>query len=85
MKKTLRTVAFVLAHVGLVVCVLFLILLTVGKLVPAVAQIAQLDFFVFDYFYLIIPLLALLSGILIQIVVVQPKRRQKKQKTGTEA
>ena len=78
MKKPFRTVAFVLAHIGLAVCVLFLLFFLVGKFVPAVGEIAKLDFFVFDYFYLIVPILALCAGILLQIAVVQPKRRKKK-------
>ena len=77
MRKTLRKIAFVLAHIGLVICVLFLILFLIGKFVPAVEPFARLNFFVFDYFYLIVPLLALISGILLQIAVVNPKKKRK--------
>ena len=84
MRKQLRTVALVLAHIGLVVCAAFLILMIVAKVALGVERIARIDFFVFDYFYLVIPLLALISGILIQIVVVQPKRRKKQAANRTK-
>lgn len=84
MRKHLRTVALIFAHIGLVLCVLFLILLFVGKFVPGIAEIARLDFFVFDYFYLAVPLLALISGILLQIAVVKKHKRKKAAKRTEE-
>lgn len=67
MKKPIRTLALILSHVGLVVSILFLICFMIGVFSPDAASFARLDFFGFDYFYLIIPLLCIVSGILLQI------------------
>lgn len=75
--KKLRTLALILAHAGLVLSVLFLVLCMIGNFVPDIAEIARLDFFVFDYFYLIIPLLCIASGILLQVITVRKKKKAK--------
>ena len=75
MKKTVRMIALILSHVGLVVSALFLIFFMIGAFVPEAASFARLDFFAFDYFYLIIPLLCIVSGILLQIAANRIKRK----------
>ena len=75
-KKALRIVALVLANTGLFVSLLYLIFFMIGALVPDAASFARLDFFVFDYFYLIIPLLCLVSGILLQLASNRAKRKR---------
>ena len=76
MRKSIRTITLILSHVGLGLSILFLICLVIGKFVPDAASFAHLDFFVFDYFYLIIPLLCIASGILLQFATTHKKRKQ---------
>lgn len=76
MKKPIRTLALILSHVGLVVSIVFLVCYTIGLFSPDAASCARLDFFGFDYFYLIIPLLCIVSGILLQISSNRSKRRK---------
>ena len=76
MKKPIRTLALILSHIGLVVSAIFLICFMIGVFAEDSAAFARLDFFVFDYFYLIIPLLCIVSGILLQISSNRSKRRQ---------
>ena len=82
MKKTIRTLSLILAHVGLLVSIVYLVLCVIGHFVPAVANFARIDFFGFDYFYLVIPGLVLISGILLQIAVMKSKKRKSKAKSS---
>ena len=84
MKKIIRTLALILAHIGLALSILFLICLMIGQFVPGVAEFARLDFFVFGYFYLIIPLLGFISGILLQIATVRSKKKRAAKPAQTE-
>lgn len=74
MRKSIRTITLILSHFGLGLSVLFLIALVIGRFFPDAVSFAHLDFFVFDYFYLIIPLLCIVSGILLQIATTHKKR-----------
>ena len=80
MRKSTRTVTLILAHAGLFVSLLYLIFYLLNAMFPGFPLKAYANFFLFDYFYLIIPLLCIASGILLQISKAKPKR--KKQKTN---
>jgi hypothetical protein len=80
MRKSTRTATLILAHAGLIVSILFLLCALLNALFPDFPLKAYANFFLFDYFYLIIPLLCIASAILLQISSTKPKR--KKQKSG---
>ncbi|MBR0436112.1 MAG: hypothetical protein IJK12_02610 [Clostridia bacterium] len=76
MRKSTRKATLILAHAGLIVSVLYLICYLLYVLFPGFPLKAYRNFFLFDYFYLIIPILCLASGILLQISATKPKRRR---------
>ncbi len=80
MRKSIRTATLIIAHAGLLVSILYLVCFLLNAFLPEFPLKAYANFFLFDYFYLIIPLLCIASGILLQISTAKPKR--KKQKTN---
>lgn len=76
MRKSTRTVTLILAHLGLGLSLIFLVCYMVGQFVPSVHALAHDNFFLFDYFILIIPLLCIVSGILLQVSATHPKRKR---------
>lgn len=84
MRKSTRTATLILAHAGLIVSILYLICYFLYSLIPGFPLKAYANFFLFDYFYLIIPLLCIASGILLQVSSTKPKRKRKVQTTSTK-
>lgn len=76
MRKSTRTVTLILAHAGLIVSILYLIGCLLNALIPGFPPLVYRNFFLFDYGYLIVPLLCLASGILLQISATKPKRKK---------
>ena len=80
MRKSTRTVTLILAHAGLFAALAYLVLLVIAAFAPSFAEAARSNFFLFDYGYLIIPILCMVSGILIQISATRPgKKHSRKQ------
>ena len=76
MRKSTRKVTLIVAHAGLIVSVLYLFCALLYALFPGFPLKAYRNFFLFDYCYLIIPLLCIASGILLQISATKPKRKK---------
>jgi len=74
MRKSTRIVTLVLAHAGLLAALAYLALLLISLFQPSVGEFARRNFFLFDYGYLIIPILCMVSGILIQISATRPRK-----------
>lgn len=69
MKKTVRTIALVVANLGIIVSAVYLVFYILEMAAPDFLPVeVGPDFFVVDYLYLVIPALCLLSGILMQVV-----------------
>ncbi len=81
MRKSTRTATLILAHAGLIFSVLYLICYLLYVLFPGFPLKAYANFFLFDYFYLIIPLLCIASGILLQVSATKPKRKRQQAQT----
>ena len=80
MRKSTRIATLIAAHTGLIVSILYLVCYLLYAFFPGFPLKAYSNFFLFDYFYLIIPVLCLASGILLQIPATKkPKRRRKQQ------
>ncbi len=80
MRKSTRIITLILAHACLLASLVYLILLVISLFQPSVEEFAGANFFLFDYGYLIIPFLCMISGILIQISATRPgKARSHKQ------
>jgi uncharacterized membrane protein len=80
MRKSTRIATLIAAHTGLIVSILYLVCYLLYAFFPGFPLKAYPNFFLFDYFYLIIPVLCLASGILLQISATKkPKRRRKQQ------
>ena len=77
MRKSTRTATLICAHAGLLVSILYLICFLLYAFFPGFPLKAYRNFFLFDYFYLVIPLLCLASGILLQVSATKPKRKRK--------
>lgn len=74
MRKSTRIITLIFAHAGLLAALAYLVLLAISLFQPAVGEYARANFFLFDYGYLIIPILCMISGILIQITATRPKK-----------
>ena len=77
MRKSTRTATLICAHAGLIVSILYLVCFLLHSLFPGFSLKAYTNFFLFDYFYLIVPLLCIASGILLQVSSTKPKRKHK--------
>ena len=75
MRKSTRVITLILAHAGLLAALAYLVLLVISQFLPSVGEFARSNFFLFDYGYLIIPILCLLSGIFLQISASQPGKQ----------
>ncbi|MBR0507316.1 MAG: hypothetical protein IJJ86_01765 [Clostridia bacterium] len=84
MRKSTRIVTLILAHAGLLAALAYLILLVISMFVPSVGEYARNNFFLFDYGYLIIPILCMISGILIQVSATRPRKARSDKKTIME-
>lgn len=76
MRKSTRTVTLILAHAGLILSVLYLVCYLLYAMIPGFPIKAYTNFFLFDYGYLIIPILCIASGILLQVSATKPKRKK---------
>jgi hypothetical protein len=76
MRKSTRVITLILAHAGLLAALAYLVLLVISQFLPSVGEFARSNFFLFDYGYLIIPILCLLSGIFLQISASQPRKQR---------
>jgi hypothetical protein len=75
MRKTIRIVTLILAHAGLLASLAYLVLLVIAMFQPSVKEYARSNFFLFDYGYLIIPILCIVSGIFLQISATRPRKK----------
>lgn len=81
MRKSTRIATLICAHAGLILSILYLLCYLLYAFFPDLPIKAYANFFLFDYFYLIIPLLCLVSGILLQVSATKkPKRKKNPQK-----
>lgn len=77
MRKSTRTATLICAHAGLILAILYLLCYLLNAFFPGFPLKAYANYFLFDYCYLIIPILCLSSGILLQISATKkPKRRK---------
>lgn len=75
--KALRVVTLLFANLCIVVSAAYLILYVLYLCLPNFPRLADQNYFLFKYGYLIVPLLCLASSILLQVVSCKKKRPPK--------